>query len=127
MSGGGARPVILVVEDNPLNLALLQQILEEHYDLISATDGESGIALAVTHRPDLMLMDLSLPRLDGWAATRILRQHERTREIPIVAVTAHAGKADADQALEAGCNAVVTKPIDEDFLLATIRTYITPR
>jgi CheY-like chemotaxis protein len=118
------KKTILIVEDNPLNMELTTQLLEDDYALITAEDGVIGVEMAKDHKPDLILMDLSLPRMDGWEATRQLRAEWSTCRIPIVALTAHAVKGDVDRALEAGCDAYVTKPIDEDFLMETIARFI---
>jgi two-component system cell cycle response regulator DivK len=114
---------ILIVEDNPLNLELVSQLLEDDFEILTAEDGIDGVEMALAHTPDLILMDLSLPRLDGWAATEKLRDDDRTHDIPILAVTAHAIKAELDRALAAGCNAYLTKPIDEDLLLAAVQKW----
>lgn len=114
---------VLIVEDNPLNLELVSQLLEDDFEILTAEDGIEAVETAIDRTPDLILMDLSLPRLDGWQATARLREHERTRHIPILAVTAHAIKAELDRALQAGCNAYLTKPIDEDLLLAAVQKW----
>ena len=104
--------VILVVEDNERNLKLLRDVLEyAGYDVRAARTGEDGIALAVKEPPDLVLMDLQLPGIDGTEALRRLRENPRTADIPVVAVTAQAMKQDRERALEAGFNGYVTKPI----------------
>ena len=104
--------VILVVEDNERNLKLLRDVLEyAGYDVRAARTGEDGIALAVKEPPDLVLMDLQLPGIDGMEALRRLRENPRTADIPVVAVTAQAMKQDRERALEAGFNGYVTKPI----------------
>jgi len=111
---------ILVVEDNLMNLELLVQILEDHYEVLQARDGAQGVDLARRERPDLIVMDLSLPVLDGWQATRTLKADPVTAAIPIVVLTAHAMPGDAERARAAGCDDVMTKPVDEDDLLATL-------
>ena len=104
--------VILVVEDNERNLKLLRDVLEyAGYDVRAARTGEDGVALAVKEPPDLVLMDLQLPGIDGTEALRRLRKNPRTADIPVVAVTAQAMKQDRERALEAGFNGYVTKPI----------------
>ena len=108
---------VLVVEDNPLNMALTVQLLEDDHEVLQATDGEMGLEMARHHRPDIILMDLSLPKVDGWNAVRQLRADRRTRAIPIIALSAHAAQREIEQALAAGCDAYVTKPIDEAALL----------
>jgi two-component system cell cycle response regulator DivK len=109
---------ILIVEDNELNLKLLHDILEAHgYSIIATGEGEQGLALARDYRPDLILMDLQLPDISGLDAVRQLKQHEETRNIPIVAVTAFAMVGDERKALMGGCDAYVAKPIAlRDFL-----------
>jgi two-component system, cell cycle response regulator DivK len=111
---------ILVVEDNLVNLELVTQLLEDDYAISTATDGNAGVARAQQLRPDLILMDLSLPGLDGWETTRRLRSDPALARTPIVALSAHAARADIERALDAGCDAYVTKPIDEDELKQTI-------
>ena len=104
--------VILVVEDNERNLKLLRDVLEyAGYDVRVARTAEDGITLAVKEPPDLVLMDLQLPGIDGTEALRRLRENPRTADIPVVAVTAQAMKQDRERALEAGFNGYVTKPI----------------
>ena len=104
--------VILVVEDNERNLKLLRDVLEyAGYDVRAARTGEDGIALAVKEPPDLVLMDLQLPGIDGTEALRRLRKNPRTADIPVVAVTAEAMKQDRERVLEAGFNGYVSKPI----------------
>ena len=115
---------ILIVEDNRLNLELAIQLLEDDYAVITAMDGEAGVAAAVAHKPDLILMDLSLPKMDGWQATALLRTKPDLQATPIIALTAHAIAEELDRAIAAGCDATMTKPIDEDKLLAEIERRI---
>ncbi len=104
---------ILIVEDNPLNMELAVDILEAAgYSVLRAEDAEKGIALARAENPALILMDVSLPGLDGLSATGILKREPETRDIPVVALTSHAMKGDEEKARAAGCEAYVTKPID---------------
>jgi len=104
---------ILVVEDNPLNLELVADLLEANDFVVAcARTGEEGRRLAREQPPDLILMDLSLPGLDGLAATKALRAELATRHLPIIALTAHAMKGDKELALQAGCDGYLTKPID---------------
>ncbi|MCZ2099755.1 MAG: response regulator [Chloroflexota bacterium] len=104
---------ILVVEDNPDNRILITDILMSlNYDVLVAIDGESGVALAHAERPDLILMDLSLPKMDGWTAATQLKQDETLAHIPVIALTAHAMVGDREKALKAGCDDYVSKPID---------------
>ncbi len=111
---------ILIVEDVEFNRDLLEQMLEDDYAVIAAVDGESGIEAARRDRPDLILMDLSLPGIDGWEATRRIKANDNLRHIPVIAVTAHAMRGDEEKALEAGCDDYLTKPVDEDKLLKKI-------
>ena len=112
---------ILVVEDIELNRDLLVQILEDDFEVITAEDGAAGIARAAESRPDVILMDLSLPGIDGWEATRRLKADAALKSIPVIALTAHAMQGDEEKARAAGCDDYVTKPVDEDLLLEKIR------
>jgi CheY-like chemotaxis protein len=108
-----AAPKVLLVEDNPLNLELATDLLEAcGIEVISANTGETAVKLAQEQMPNLILMDLSLPGMDGLQATAALKAHPETRSIPVVAVTAHAMKGDEQKALAAGCEGYITKPID---------------
>jgi CheY-like chemotaxis protein len=115
---------ILIVEDVDFNLDLLVQLLEDDYDIHTATDGAAGLALAEQVRPDLILMDLSLPVIDGWEATRRLKANVTLQHIPIIALTAHAMSGDEERAKAAGCNDYLSKPIDEDLLFAKLHTFL---
>lgn len=110
--------VILIVEDEPKSLKLIRDLLQvSGYTTIEATDGKQGVELAKEKRPDLILMDIQMPVMDGLEATRILKANSATREIPIVALTSYAMAGDEERALRAGCNGYLTKPIDiEGFL-----------
>ena len=103
-----------------MNVDLLVQLLEDDYDLIVAWDGEAGVELAARERPDLILMDMSLPKMDGWEATTHIRANPDIAAVPIIAVSANARPEDIDRAIEAGCNAYIAKPIDEDELFDTV-------
>ena len=107
---------ILIVEDVDLNLELLVRLLEDEYELVTAGDGEQGVAVAKSERPDLILMDMSLPIVDGWEATRRIKAIEEFKDVPIIALTAHAMAGDREKALEAGCDDYLTKPLDDDLL-----------
>jgi len=112
---------ILIVEDNEMNLDMLSRRLARHgYDLITAVDGKQAVALAQSEMPDLILMDLSLPVLDGWEATRRIKAMPETRSIPIIALTAHAMAGDQQKAMRAGADDYDTKPIDFKRLVAKI-------
>ncbi|MFN7994768.1 MAG: response regulator [Bryobacteraceae bacterium] len=112
---------ILIVEDNELNREMLTRRLEHRgHEVIVATDGRQGVAVAQESHPDIVLMDLSLPAIDGWEATRLLKSAASTARIPVVALTAHAMVGDEQKALEAGCDFYATKPVDMPVLLAII-------
>jgi two-component system cell cycle response regulator DivK len=112
---------ILYVEDNEDNFYMLSNRLKRRgYELIAATDGESGIALAKSEAPALILMDLSLPVIDGWEATRRLKAAPETRHIPVIALSAHSMSGDREKALAAGCDEFDTKPVDLPRLLEKI-------
>ena len=117
---------VLLVEDNLMNLELLVQLLEDDYELVTARDGQQGVELALETRPDLIVMDLSLPVLDGWHATSTIKSDPSCQGIPIIALTAHAMPGDEARAREAGCDDVLTKPIDEELLFATLERYLGP-
>jgi CheY-like chemotaxis protein len=106
-------PKILLVEDNEMNRDMLsRRLLKAGFEMVIAVDGEQAIDLARSEAPDLILMDISLPGLDGWEATRRLKARPETRSIPIIALTAHAMAGDREKSLAAGCNDYDTKPID---------------
>ena len=104
---------ILIVEDNMDSYELMRFILERHgYEIFLAADGRDGVSAAIKQKPDVILMDLALPELDGWEAAGQLKSNPQTKHIPVVAVTARALPADRQRALDAGCDAYLTKPID---------------
>lgn len=112
---------ILLIEDNELNRDMLKRrLIHRGYEVILAINGRQGIDMARSARPDVVLMDLSLPEIDGWQAARILKQAEATRGIPVVALTAHAMLGDRERAIEAGCDDYATKPIDLPLLIGMI-------
>jgi CheY-like chemotaxis protein len=117
---------ILIVEDVEYNRDLLVQLLEDEYDILTAADGATGIEVAARHRPDLILMDLSLPGVDGWEATRRLKARSETNAIPVIALTAHAMQGDEERARACGCDDYLTKPIDEDQLFAKLARLLGP-
>jgi two-component system, cell cycle response regulator DivK len=118
---------ILVVEDNEANQELITRFLRrEGYEVFQAADGVTGVALAMGKLPDLILMDLSLPELDGWEATRQIRANPVTATIPIIALTAHAFAEDVINALQAGCNQYETKPLVYGRLIKKIRALLNP-
>jgi len=116
---------ILLVEDNVMNRRLAQFLLKsEGYIVYEATNGREALELVKAHAPDLILMDLQLPELDGFTTTQILKQDATTRDIPVVALTAYAMTGDAERALEAGCDGYITKPIDKQGFLETVASYL---
>ena len=116
---------ILLVEDNEMNRDMLSRRLQKKgYDVIIAVDGEEGLAKAQSEGPNLILMDMSLPGIDGWEATRRLKASADTRAIPIIALTAHAMTDDRDKALAAGCEDFDTKPVELPRLLAKIEQWL---
>ncbi|MEO7501475.1 MAG: response regulator [Gemmatimonadaceae bacterium] len=118
-------PRILLVEDNEMNRDMLSRRLQRRgYEVIIAVDGQEGLAMAQSESPDLILMDMSLPLIDGWEATRTLKGAVETKDIPVIALTAHAMSTDRDKALEAGCDDYDTKPIDLSRLLGKIEALI---
>ena len=122
MSSGANVRKLLYIEDNEDNLYMLTlwfDVLGD-YEILSAPDGAAGIAMAAAELPDLILMDLNLPEIDGWEATRRLKADPATRDIPIIALTAHAMAGDREKALATGCDDFETKPIEFDRLLAKI-------
>ncbi len=119
---------ILVVEDNRDNMTLITDILESlNYNVIAAFDGKDGVQIAQSERPDLILMDLSLPLMDGWTATREIRGIASIKTIPIIALTAHAMAGDRERALDAGCDDYITKPINVPDLLVKINTLLAAK
>ena len=125
-SSQGAR--ILLVEDNELNRDMLSRRLQRRgFQVTTAIEGEGAIEQAKTMKPDLILMDMGLPGLNGWDATRRLKADPETAPIPVVALTAHAMSGDREQALSAGCNAFETKPVELDRLLNTIHRLLSLR
>ncbi len=119
---------ILLVEDNEMNRDMLSRRLERRgYQLVIAVDGQQGVDLAKSCAPDLILMDMSLPVIDGWEATRQLKALPEFKHIPIIALTAHAMSGDREKALEAGCDDYDTKPIELPRLLGKIETLLGAR
>lgn len=113
---------ILIVEDIDLNIDLLTQLLEEDYNILIAKDGARGVALTEQCKPDLVLMDISLPVMDGYEATRRIRKTFQT--LPIIGLSAHAMQGDDEKAIAAGCTDYLTKPVNEDLLLRKLKEYL---
>jgi CheY-like chemotaxis protein len=121
-------PKILLVEDNEMNRDMLSRRLERRgFQVVIAVDGAEGLAMAASENPDLILMDMSLPVMNGWDATRQLKSQEGTRAIPVIALTAHAMASDREKALEAGCDDYDTKPIELPRLLSKIEALLAAR
>lgn len=116
---------VLVVEDNRDNMTLITDVLHTlEYRVLQATDGESGVEMARREMPDLILMDLSLPKMDGWTATSLLKADPRLSRIPVIALTAHAMVGDRERALAAGCNDYISKPINLQILATKLNEYL---
>jgi two-component system cell cycle response regulator DivK len=114
-------PKILLVEDNEMNSDMLSRRLRRNgYEVSIAMDGQQAVDMALSERPDLILMDMSLPVIDGWEATRQIKANDATRGIPVIALTAHAMAGDREKAIEAGCEDYDTKPIEISRLLGKI-------
>jgi CheY-like chemotaxis protein len=120
---------VLYVEDNDDNVYMLKMRLEllGDFDVVAAPDGEQGCAMALSERPDVILMDLEMPIVDGWEATRRLKDDPQTRDIPIIALSAHALAGEREKALAAGCDEFDTKPIEFERLVATLRRVLAAR
>jgi CheY-like chemotaxis protein len=121
-------PRILLVEDNEMNRDMLSRRLQRKgYEVVIAVDGAEGVALARREKPDLILMDMSLPEIDGWEATRLIKGEADLRATPVIALTAHAMAGDREKALEAGCDDYDTKPIELPRLLEKIEALLKKR
>ena len=124
--GGNMKDKILIVEDNPQNMRLIEMTLRgKGYNLFKAIDGEQALDMAFRERPDLIIMDIQLPKLDGLEVTRKLRQSPEFSHIPIIAITAYAMKGDEQKAIEAGCDAYLSKPINTRQLPGMIAQMLT--
>ena len=118
-------PKILLVEDNEMNRDMLsRRLIRKGYEVVMATDGEQGVALAGSEKPDLILMDMSLPVLDGWEATRKLKADAATKAIPVIALSAHAMAEDKEKCLSAGCDDFDTKPVELPRLIGKIQALL---
>jgi CheY-like chemotaxis protein len=115
---------ILIVEDAPLNVELLVQLLEDDYELMVAADGEAGLATAASEKPDLILMDISLPKMDGYEVTRRIKADPALQGTVVVGLSAHAMDGDEEKALDAGCDVYLTKPLDEALLFEVLARYL---
>ncbi|MCP4551726.1 MAG: response regulator [Bacteroidetes bacterium] len=117
-------PTILAVEDNPDNLTTLKAVLGNKYNMLEAIDGEAGLKMALTENPDLVLLDMSLPKLDGFTIVKKIKEDSNTRNLPVIALTARTMKGDKEKMLEAGCDDYISKPINPDMLLKTIENWL---
>lgn len=118
---------VLLVEDNEMNRDMLsRRLIKKGYTVTIAVDGLQAVARASSDGPDLILMDLSLPEIDGWEATRRIKAEPGTRDIPIIALTAHAMSGDREKAIEAGCDEFDTKPVDMKRLLGKMNAILAP-
>lgn len=122
-----SRARVLYVEDVEQNRDLVRRYLYPEFEVFEAEDGEVGVERASSQVPDVILMDLSLPRLDGWGATKRIKADPRCGHVPVIALTAHASQEDRDRAFEAGCSAYLTKPVDREELLSTLRRFLPKR
>jgi two-component system, cell cycle response regulator DivK len=119
------RKTILVVDDTEFNRDLVVQLLQDDYDIIIAESGAEALDKTQEQRPDLILMDLGMPVMDGWEATRRLKANDDLRHIPVIAVTSHAMVGDEIEARKAGCDDYLPKPIDEDLLIKKVKKYLS--
>ena len=118
-------PRILLVEDNEMNRDMLsRRLMRKGYEVLLAVDGEEGVSIGLRERPDLILMDMSLPVLDGWQATRALKAAAETQTIPVIALSAHALEGERQKALDAGCDEFETKPVDLPRLLDKMKSLL---
>jgi two-component system cell cycle response regulator DivK len=115
---------ILVVDDAEFNRDLVVQLLGDEYDIVEAVDGQDGLIKAAEQRPDLILMDLGMPVMDGWEATKKLKANGDLRHIPVIAITSHAMVGDEIQARQAGCDDYIPKPVDEELLIQKVKKFI---
>ena len=119
---------VLIVEDNPNNRMIMRDMMEvQGHKTLEAVDGPAGLAMALEHRPDLILMDVQLPGMDGYEVTRRLKAQGGTKGIPIIAVTSFAMKGEEDRAREAGCDAYLSKPIDIHKLVETVKGFLNAK
>ncbi|HEU4358611.1 MAG TPA: response regulator [Xanthobacteraceae bacterium] len=116
---------LLLVEDNEMNRDMLsRRLIRRGYDVAIAVDGDQGVTMAQSEKPDLVLMDMSLPVIDGWEATRRIKSSDETRHLPVIGLTAHAMAGDREKALEAGCDDYDTKPIELERLIGKIEALL---
>jgi two-component system cell cycle response regulator DivK len=119
-------PRVLLVEDNEMNRDMLsRRLIRRGFEVIFAVDGQQGVDLARSERPDIILMDMSLPVIDGWEATRRVKADNATRSVPVIGLTAHAMSGDRERAIEAGCDDYDTKPVELDRLISKIERLLS--
>ena len=119
-------PRVLLVEDNEMNRDMLsRRLIRRGFEVIFAVDGQQGVDLARSERPDIILMDMSLPVIDGWEATRRVKADNATRSVPVIGLTAHAMSGDRERAIEAGCDDYDTKPVELDRLIGKIERLLS--
>ena len=119
---------ILLVEDNDMNRDMLsRRLVRNGYEVLLAMDGQQGVDMALSEQPDLILMDMSLPVIDGWEATRRIKANDATRRIPVIALTAHAMAGDREKAIEVGCDDYDTKPVEISRLVGKITALLKPK
>ena len=119
-----AKKKILVVDDTEWNRDLIVQLLEDEYTVLQAVDGAEGVRKAQQENPDLILMDLGMPVMDGWEATRKIKANNELKHIPVIAVTSHAMVGDEIAAREAGCDDYIAKPVDENELMRKVKRFL---
>ena len=119
---------VLIVEDNMDTFELVHFVLEKNnYETLLAVNGRDGVNAAINQKPDLIIMDLSMPEMDGWTATALIKKDPQTSSIPLVALTAHALPGDRQRAMDAGCDEYITKPMDLDELVEAIQYWVNKR
>ncbi len=118
------KPIILVIEDTPDNMVLIRAILKDKYEILEAVDGLEGLEKTISELPDLVLLDMALPKMDGFTVVQKIREHKQTQMIPVIAVTARAMKGDREKTIEAGCNDYIAKPIDVDEIVDKIEKWM---
>ena len=120
--------VILVIDDEPRNVKLVRDLMEANgYTVIEASDGKQGVDTAITEKPDLILMDIMMPVMDGYEAMQLIKTNSATKEIPIIALTSYAMKGDSEKAFESGCDDYMSKPIDIHELLNMVKKYLNEK
>jgi two-component system, cell cycle response regulator DivK len=121
LNEGGKMAKVLLIEDNEMNRDMLsRRLIRRGFQVVFAMDGQQGVDLARSERPDIILMDMSLPVIDGWEATRRVKADDATRSVPVIGLTAHAMAGDREKAIEAGCDDYDTKPVELDRLIGKI-------